>query len=88
MLRLTVSELGTGYLFYNVGVNNTKSLFVSVIDSYKTNMSYLLLVVDCTRIKCATIHTRTVFRPTGIPLGQPSFGLPPFRDFILNDHME
>ena len=27
-------------------------------------MSYLLLVVDCTRIKCATIHTRTVFRPT------------------------
>ena len=27
-------------------------------------MSYLLLVVDCTRIKCATIHTRTLFRPT------------------------
>ena len=41
---------------------NTKS--PSVIDSYKVNMSYLLLVVDCTRIKCATIHTRTVFCPT------------------------
>ena len=37
-------------------------------------MSYLLLVVDCTRIKCATIHTRTVFRPTQSTVETATFG--------------
>ena len=39
-----------------VGVMATTLRDLSKRISYKTNMSYLLLVVDCTRIKCATIH--------------------------------
>ena len=61
------SLLKSACLVFIVGLYNTTLRDLSKRISYKVNMSYLLLVVDCTRIKCATIHTRTVFRPTNFP---------------------